>query len=511
MCGIIGVRNEDREAAPDLYFGLLSMQHRGKESAGIVAGSPRGGFRFEGGLGELPQAFWGNGSGGARAQGVADPRGDETSESVHSLLPLSLGALAGRIGIGHVRYGTAGGGTLDDVQPVRGVFRGKDFYVAHNGNLVNARELREAVGSPAECSDTRVIADLIAASSAQAFEDALLAVLSRLAGAFSLVLLFDGKIYAVKDPYGFHPLQVGLRGGDHIVASESCAFDLLEADLVRDLEPGEMLVLDERGCTSSIWAKRRCLKIDLFEYIYFLRPDSIVHGAEAGQARYFMGRALAEEHPVRADMVVPVSDSGNHAALGYYEGMRARGHDIEFRPWALFRPHTVSRTFIEPFQEKRQQYLRLKFNPRPSEIRGKRLAVVDDSIVRANTLKVVSRLLRSAGASEIHVVISSPMYLHPDIYGIDTYRTRKELIASRFQGSVSDIARELGGLAYLGHLSLEATQEAVLRAVRVPSGLGAHSFYTGPFTGEYPAGTGDLEVEPQVPPLRGKGLECSSK
>ncbi len=493
MCGLIGIVNSDREAVTDLYLGLLSMQHRGKESAGIATTTGRDEIRRAGGVGELPQAFWGEEISGEA--GSPPPPEEGSPSSMRNLLPRSLGPLAGRIGIGHVRYGTTGSTGRGNIQPVYGTYHGHDFCLAHNGNLVNTPRLRRITKSPEDVSDTRVIADLLSLSSAPSFEEALIETVGRLEGAFSLILLFGGKVFGVKDPLGLHPLQIGRRKGDRIIASESCAFDLLGADLDRDIMPGELVVLDDAGCRSVRWTEESTLRIDIFEYIYFLRPDSVVHGAEAGTARYHMGRALAAEHPVEADIVVPVSDSGNHAALGYYEGMIAAGFSPEFRPWALCRPHTVSRTFIEPVQEKREQYLRLKFNPRPRELEGKSVVVIDDSVVRANTMRVVAGLLREGGTRQVHAVISSPMYRYPDFYGIDTYRIRDELIARRLNGSVPAIARELGNLDSLGYLSLEATEKAVLAAARAGSELTTGSFYTGPFTGEYPAGTGVFSVD----------------
>jgi len=495
VCGLIGIVNERGEAAPDLYFGLLAMQHRGKESAGIAVAGPGEAVRFAGGAGELPQAFGPTVSPDPRPEDRGHPPGAASDAGREGLVPRVLHSLHGTAGVGHVRYGTTGASGGGNVQPLRASFRGRDFYLCHNGNLVNTRALRRSSGSPESGSDTRVIADLIAASTEPTFEAAFEGVLCRLEGAFNLVALFGGAVYAARDGFGFHPLHVGERGGDRVIASETCVLDLLGAVRARDVLPGELVVLDRHGVRVRTWAPHTSLKFDLFEYIYFLRPDSRAHGVEAAGARYCMGRALAREHPFEGEMIVPVSDSGNHAALGYYEERLAAGADAVFRPWALFRPHTVSRTFIEPFQERREHYLRLKFNPRPEEIRGRRLVVVDDSVVRGNTLKAVSRLLRQAGAREIRVAVSSPMYRYPDFYGIDTYRVRGELVARRARGDVRRIAEELGGLDGLGYLSLEATKQAVIDSGRNPGGLSTDSFYTGPFNGDYPAGTGEFAAD----------------
>ncbi len=469
MCGVIGVMNQNRNAAPDVYIGLWAMQHRGKESARIV--TSHGGSLFEeGGMGEVPQAFWSR----------------------------DLSRMPGSIGIGHVRYSTAGESSAENIQPLKGVFRGFDFYVAHNGNLVNTDELRKITGSKDGCSDTRIIADLISISKRETFEEAILSVAEKLQGAFNLILLFGDKIYAIKDSFGFHPLQLGRRNEDFMIASESCVFNHLNAKLFRDIKPGNMLIIDKAGVKSHQWTNKTCFKIDIFEFIYFTRPDSVIHGIEAGRARYFMGRYLADRHPLDADIVVPVSDSGNEAALGYYERMLEKGHKIGFRPWALFRPHTVSRTFIEPVQEKRRQYLYLKFNPRPDQVKDKRIIVIDDSIVRGTTQKVVLKILKDAGARELNVLISSPPYLSPDFYGIDTYRQKEELIARRLGGKIYSIAEEIGsgigGINYLGYLKLRSVIDAILDAAGPKSELCELNFYSGPFTGEYPAGSGNLEI-----------------
>lgn len=468
MCGIVGILNKRREAASDLYTALLQLQHRGKESAAIAV-SRQGTMVREGGMGEVPQAFFGK----------------------------QLDELRGRVGIGHVRYGTAGSSAPQNLQPAKGTFRGQDFYLAHNGNLANTDELKIMVRADPQASDTLAIAELIGASAASSFEEALRETLLKLRGAFSLLILFQESIYVVKDPFGFHPLQIGRRKDDFIVASESCVFDHLGAEFVADVEPGEMLVIDSRGCSSRTWTLETQFAFDIFEFIYFLRPDSIVHGVEAGLARYHMGKFLAQEHPVQADIVVPIADSGNEAALGYYEGLDKENR-AQFRPWALFRPHTVSRTFIEPVQETRERSVSLKFNARPSLISGKHVVLVDDSLIRATTLPKAVQLIREAGAKKVSAVISSPMYQYQDFYGIDTCRVRSELIAWNEKGNVEAI-RERCGLDYLGYLSLDSTVEAVLKAAEktypktaAKGELSKHNFYTGPFTGTYPAGKGKL-------------------
>ena len=481
MCGVVGIWNWRRPAAADTYVALKALQHRGKESAGITSFDGNSIFSHVG-MGEIPQA----------------------------LPPGSLAFLPGKVAIGHTRYSTTGGSSAENAQPVRGFFRGQEFFVGHNGNLINTRELLyetkpHGFRLDAECSDTRVIAALISSSRKREFKEAVAEVLQKLRGAFNLIFLFEGEVVAVRDAFGFHPLQLGEREEGFITASESCVFDHLGAKFVKDIAPGEVIVIDSKGNIESItWDKNGSLHIDIFEYIYFSRPDSVVHGVEAGAARYLMGRFLADEHPVEADVIIPIPDSGNEAALGYYERMLERGSTAKFRPWALFRPHTVSRTFIEPVAALRREYLRLKFNPRPTQLKGLRVAAIDDSMVRGTTEEVLSGLFWAAGVKELYSLKASPVYMHEDIYGIDTYRIKRELIGKECGGDVNKILAELKRRiknhyrgcklpTYLGYLSLDATIRAVLEAQGNSQELDDNSFYTGPFTGIYPAGKGDFK------------------
>ncbi len=464
MCGIVGMRDKEKFVASNLYVALLQMQHRGKESAGIVVDCGNELLKISG-SGEVPQVF---------------------SEE-------SLSDLRGEIGIAQVRYSTFGGTEYSNIPPVQGKFKGFDFFLVHNGNLVNTEELRKITKSRPAVSDTKVIADLISLSSASSFEEAIIETIKKLRGGFNLIFIFNKTIYAVRDNFGFHPLQLGIQRENYIIASESCVFDHLGAKFLRDVSPGEFIVLDENGIKSYASGLGSNLKIDIFEYIYFLRPDSVVHGVEAGLARYFMGRALAEEHPILADVIIPIPDSGNEATLGYYEYMVDKGVRMEFRPWALFRPHTVSRTFIEPVQNRREYYLNLKFNPRPLQLKGKSVLMIDDSLVRGNTISKVEKLLKNIGARSVSALIASPMYLFPDFYGIDTYRAKNELIAKKYNGDIRFIKENLG-LEYLNYLNIQNTIDAVLKARGENSVLTKDNFYTGPFNGEYPAGTGDFAI-----------------
>lgn len=472
MCGIVGIINQAQPASPDIYLGLMAMQHRGKEGAGIATYNANE-LYIERGSGELPQAFW------------------PYQSHSHPLLDLTL---PGTIGIGHVRYSTAGTEDKCNLQPIENNFQGHKFAVAHNGNLVNTRLLAEKTKSQPGSSDTKIIADLISKSKASSFEEAIIETAQQLEGSFNLIFLFNNKIIAIKDRFGFHPLQIGQCGSNYILASESCVFDLLNAKLDRDVLPGEMIIADKNGILIYQWNSYNCLKFDIFEYIYFLRPDSIVHGVEAGQSRYWMGYAAAESCDFEADIVVPVSDSGNEAALGFFESAQKRHPPLKIRPYALFRPHIVSRTFIEPVNERRVKALDLKFNSRPIQIAGKRVIAVDDSQVRGHTAKKVSRLLREAGARKVYFISASPMYCYPDFYGIDTYRAKNELIARRLNNNLELIRREnqADGLFYN---QLSSVISAIMKAAGKTEILSPSTFYTGPFTGEYPAGTGDFTID----------------
>ncbi|OGE89282.1 MAG: hypothetical protein A2722_01420 [Candidatus Doudnabacteria bacterium RIFCSPHIGHO2_01_FULL_50_11] len=467
MCGIVGMSSSTHPVAFDMYVGLWALQHRGKESAGMAL-SQEGEISRIGGMGEVPRAFRG----------------------------LPLQDYTQRVAIGQVRYSTAGVSGSCNLQPVQGEFRGHDFFLVHNGNIVNVLELKEQLGGKGEdgenqVSDTVVISRLLSASPAEDFPTALADTARLLHGSFNLIALYRDTLYALVDSHGFHPLQIGRRGDDIFVSSESCVFDQLGGELVRDLRPGEIVVSEQGDWTTGQWCSVTDLKFDVFEWIYFLRPDTVVHDTEAGMARRHMGRMLANEHPADADIVVPIPDSANEAALGYYEQLMRSGSSAEFEPWALFRPHTVSRTFIEPVQAIRKQYIKLKFNPRRQLFKGRRVVLIDDSIVRGNTLEGIVGEVRAAGAKEVHVRITSPMYLFPDFYGIDTYREARGLIARNCGGCVQKIADTLR-LDSLGYLSLHSTIHSVLKASGPASDFSKTSFYTGPFTGEYPAGQGDF-------------------
>jgi len=425
-CGIVGVIGAAR-AAEWAYLGLYALQHRGQESAGIV--SSDGGRAYA-----------------HRAMGLVSDVFDERV----------LESLPGTAAVGHNRYSTTGSPTLANAQPILVNYRDGFLAVAHNGNLVNARTLRrrlERVGSIFQSTmDTEVVVHLIAAERDPSRDRAVLNALDRLSGAYSLLILTPDGLYAARDPHGFRPLSLGRRGDALVLASESCALDLLGAEVERELGPGEVLKTRLDGSSEVLRAspaEAECLCV--FEQIYFARPDSTLFGLSVDEARRRLGRELAREHPVEADCVFAVPDSSNSAALGYSE---ASGLPFEF---GLIRNHYVGRTFIQPGQEVRDFRVKVKYNPVSSVIRGKRVVVVDDSIVRGTTSKALVGLIREAGAAEIHLRVASPPLRHPCYYGIDI-PNRDELIAANL--SVPEIA-EFVGADSLGYLSFEGLYRAV--------------------------------------------------
>jgi amidophosphoribosyltransferase len=418
MCGIVGIFGHP-EASTLAYLALYALQHRGQESAGIVAGNLRG-LQRRAGMGQVADVF---------------------SRPVLEQLP-------GDCAIGHVRYSTTGSSRSANAQPFLFQHHRGPIAIAHNGNLVNAAEVREeleAEGSIFQTtSDTETILHLVARAKAPDVVDALIHSLARLRGAFSLVLLVPGRLVAVRDPLGFRPLSVGRRDGAWIVASETCAFDLLEARSVRDLERGEVVVIDVAGMHSlKPFGPQRPAPC-LFEQVYFARPDSVLFGEPVEAVRKRLGEELYREQPAQADVVVPVPDSGMFAALGY-----ARASGIEF-DHGLVRNHYVGRTFIEPTQQIRNFGVRIKLNPVGSILRDRRVVLIDDSIVRGTTSRKIVQLCRDAGAREVHVRISSPPTIGPCYYGIDT-PDQQELIAAR--QSVEEIQRFIHADS-LGFLSL---------------------------------------------------------
>ncbi len=427
MCGIFGIYAPDREVARLTHFGLLALQHRGQESAGIAV-------LDDGHLMALREM-------GLVAQVFSEEK---------------LRGLPGQAAIGHTRYSTTGGTMWTNAQPNVQHGSRRAVAVAHNGNLTNTAELREELNAAGarlqSTSDTAAISALIARDE-QPLEESIVAAMQKLEGAYSIVLLSEGKLAGFRDPLGIRPLALGRLEGDWLLSSESCAFDLLGAELVREVAPGELVVVDDDGL-HSIQALEpiRQGALCIFEFIYFARPDTRMAGVELHGARVRMGEHLAREAPVEADVVMPIPDSGTPAAIGF-----ARESGIPYNE-GLIKNRYVGRTFIEPDQTLREHGIRTKFNPL-DELAGQRVVIVDDSIVRGNTTSKIVRMLFEAGATEVHVRISSPPVVSPCFYGIDM-ATPEELIAS--SRTVEEI-RDLLGATSLAYLSLEGLQEATAR------------------------------------------------
>jgi amidophosphoribosyltransferase len=461
MCGIFGIHGHD-EAANIAYLGLHALQHRGQESAGVVAGDRT--LRRHVGMGLVSDVF------------------DQKT----------LTRLPGAAAIGHVRYSTAGSSELRNAQPFLFDYAGGSVAIAHNGNLVNAEELRtrlEASGSIFQTtSDTEVIVHLMAKVPEFDPVQRLIAALRQVQGAYSLVVVADDKLIGVRDPHGFRPLVIGRLKDGYVLSSETSAFDLIEAEYIRDVEPGELVVVDGAGLRSFKVAPEAPVppRFCVFEHVYFARPDSLVNGKSVYNAREKMGMRLAQEQPASADVVIPVPDSGVPSAIGY-----AKQAGIPFE-MGLIRSHYVGRTFIEPQDSIRHFGVRLKLSPVRSVVDGKRVVVVDDSLVRGTTSRKIVKMLRAAGAREVHLRISAPPTTHPCYYGIDT-PNRSELVAASH--SLDEIARYVT-CDSLGYLSHEGMMTAVGAAETEKSECGA-GYCSACFTGNYPvplgkAGAGEL-------------------
>lgn len=446
MCGIVGV-NGVPEAAKLVFLGLYSLQHRGQEAAGIVSveSAADGGARVHKGTGLVSDAF------------------DE----------VRLRELSGSTAVGHIRYSTAGGAGLHNAQPLLVRYSEGDLALAHNGNLTNAQELRSRLvreGALFQSTiDSEAIVHLIARSRREGIDAQIDDALSQLEGAFSLLITVGDTMYVARDPHGFRPLVLGVKDGGYVVASETCALDILGARYVRDIAPGEVLRIRKGELTRlrplvSFNEPAPCV----FELVYFARPDSRLWGQSVDRARRAFGRQLAIEQPAEADCVIAVPDSANSSALGFAE---ASGLPYEL---GLIRNHYVGRTFIEPSQAGRDFKVRLKYSPVREVLSGKRVVVVDDSLVRGTTSQGLVALLREAGATEVHFRLASPPVRHPCFYGIDM-PTRDELIASRM---TTDEIRDHLGVDSIGYLSLEGMLGSVSEA---------GTFCSACFSGDYPA------------------------
>ncbi|MBI3392708.1 MAG: amidophosphoribosyltransferase [Nitrospirae bacterium] len=441
-CGIFGIYGHP-EAANMAYLGLYALQHRGQEGAGIVSSDGKQ-LHIEKAMGLVADIF--------------------STER--------LSRLPGALAIGHNRYSTAGGSSLKNVQPLLVNYALGGLALSHNGNLTNAGLIRdelEAYGAIFQStSDTEAIVHLIAQSEAATLPERIVEALSKVEGAYSLLVMNEKTLIGVRDPHGFRPMCLGTLDGATILASETCALDLIEAEYIRDIEPGELIQIGPNGTLSIFPFPKVEPAHCVFEYIYFARPDSIVFGNTVNGIRKALGRQLARETGVEADVVIPVPDSGVPAALGYAEEARLPYEN------GLIRNHYVGRTFIEPQQTIRHFGVKIKLNPVREALAGKRVVVVDDSIVRGTTCKKIVKMIRQAGAKEIHVRISSPPTTHPCFYGIDT-PTRQELIASSH--STEEIRRYITADS-LGYISLEGVMSVVPNS--------ANSFCAACFSGRYP-------------------------
>jgi amidophosphoribosyltransferase len=441
-CGVFGIC--DHDLALDLtYLGLYSLQHRGEESCGLAVFDGKR-IRQMTGMGLVPEV----------------------------LNKKKLKELKGRMAIGHVRYSTTGSSIIRNAQPFVISHQKFSVSIAHNGNLTNAVKLRrelEKAGSIFQTTmDSEIVLHLLVRSKKKTIEDRLIDALKKCEGAFTMLFLTEDKVIGVRDPNGFRPLCLGRKDGSYVLASETCSLDLIDAELIREIEPGEMVIFSKSGMDSIKPFPEKKISPCIFEFIYFARPDSRIFGQSVYEVRKRLGMKLAEESPAKADMVMSIPDSGNYAALGYSE---KSGIPFEF---GMIRNHYVGRTFIQPTQEMRTHGVKIKLNPIKDVLKGKKIIVVEDSIVRGTTTSSRIKAIRETGVKEIHMRISCPPIMYPCFYGID-FPSRKELIANEL--SVEKIADFIGvdSLKYLSH-------EGMLEAVR----CNGKDFCTACFSGDYP-------------------------
>lgn len=442
-CGVFGIYAPGQDVARLAYYGLFALQHRGQESAGIAVANGHH-IAVHKGMGLVAEVF-----------------NRDNFQALH-----------GDVAIGHVRYSTTGASSLVNAQPLVFRYLRGMVAIAHNGNLTNANELRRELGASGSIfqssTDSEIIVNLIARHSQEPIEAALLHCQEELRGAYSLVVMTEKQLIGVRDPYGVRPLCLGRMDGAWILASESCALDTLGADFIRDLEPGEIVIIDSRGMRSLQGPRAAHRAHCIFEYVYFARPDSTLDGETVNLVRRELGRNLAREYRVAADAVIPVPDSGIAAAAGYAE--------VAGLPFVegLMKNRYVGRTFIQPTQEMRDLGVRLKLNPIKPILKDKRVIIIDDSLVRGTTSRRIVAMLRQAGVREVHLLVASPPVLYPCYYGIDT-SARRELIAARYP--LEDIRRHVDADS-LYYLSLEGLFRSVQR--------GAEDFCAACFTGRYP-------------------------
>jgi amidophosphoribosyltransferase len=442
VCGIFGIYG-NKDAAQLTYLGLYALQHRGEESAGIISYNGRIVHHHKG-MGQVGDLF------------------DETI----------IKFLKGNIAVGHVRYSTTGSSNPKNIQPFVVNHRKQNIVISHNGNLLNTVSLHnelEREGSIFQTTmDSEIIAHLLVKSKEEDLTKQVTLSLARLRGAYSLVMMINGTLVGARDPFGWRPLCLGKLNGAYVLASETCALDLIQAEYIRDIEPGEIIFISKKGLKSVKPFEVKKHALCIFEYIYFARPDSNIFGKSVYLSRERLGRELAREHPVNCDIVMPIPDSGSYAAVGF---TKESGMPYEM---GIIRNHYVGRTFIQPSQHIRDFRVRVKLNPIKDVLRNKRIAVIDDSIVRGTTTRTRIKALRKAGAKEVHMRISCPPLRYPCFFGID-FPTKKELIASN---KTIKQMQDFMGLDSLKYLSLEGMLKAML--------LPKEEFCTACFTGDYP-------------------------
>src|SRR3954466_13616152 len=442
-CGVFGIYGHPNAAEPP-YYGPYALQHRGQESAGILTSDGKQ-FRTHKGMGLVSQIFGGN--------------------ILHNLV--------GSIALGHTRYSTTGSSHLRSAQPLTVDCARGQIAIAQNGNLTNASQLREELESRGSIFqttvDSEIILHLMAQPTLDGHENNLIQTVHRIEGAFSLVIMTEQELIGIRDPHGFRPLCIGKVGEAWVLASETCALDLIHAKFVRDVEPGEIVIINKDGLTSiQAFPLQERRAFCVFEYVYFARPDSTIANRNVYKVRVELGRQLARENPVKADIVVPVPDSGNCAALGYSE---ESGIPYEM---AFIRNHYIGRSFLQPSQLIRDFNVRVKLNLIPELVRGKRVIIVDDSIVRGATCKARVNNLKEAGATEVHVLVSCPPHMHPCVYGID-FPDRSKLMAANY---TADEIRKYLNADSLGYLSIDG----MVKATRLPK----ESFCMACYDGDYP-------------------------
>lgn len=442
-CGVFGIYAPGKKVAEIIFYGLQALQHRGQESAGIAVSDGENILIFKD-LGLVSQVF--------NEQNIAP--------------------LQGHIGIGHTRYATMEMNIWKNSQPLYRMFKNESFAIAQNGNLINFKEIRNEQikkGINFETTtDTEVIASLIESSEKENIEDAIKDTTGKIKGSYSLVILTKDKIFGIRDPHGFRPLVLGSLEGSYVIASETCALDIIDAKFIREIDPGEIIVLDKDGMRSQMMLPVDRISMCVFELIYFARPDSYIHNKNMFEVRHRLGQELAKEFPADADLVIPVPDSGTPAAIGYSAESKI--------PYAegFIKNRYIGRTFIQPKQETREISVKLKLNPLKDIIQGKKLVVVDDSIVRGTTSNKIVKMLYNTGAKEVHMRITCPPLLYPCYYGVDM-ATKKEFIANH--KTLEDI-REFLKVDSLKYLTMGGLVKAV--------GESKEKFCFACFNGEYP-------------------------